>query len=89
MYKEVRNTSLNSAVAQLTSEMVGRHKEQRESLVIVRTTELKGDLEHEAKRRQIRQVAKYDINFPLLHKRIRPAPAFRKIFRPSRSVLLA
>ena len=89
MYKEVRSTSLNSAVVQLTSEMVGRHKEQRESLVIVRTTELKGDLEHEAKRRQIRQVAKHDIKFPLLYKRIRPAPAFRKIFRPSRSVLLA
>ena len=61
MYKEVRSTSLNGAVAQLTSEMVGRHKAQRESLVIVRTTELKGDLEHEAKRRQIRQVAKYDM----------------------------
>ena len=38
MYKEVRNTSLNGAVAKLTSEMVGRHKAQRESLVIVRTT---------------------------------------------------
>ena len=90
MYKEVRSTSLNGAVAQLTSEMVGRHKAQRESLVIVRTTVLKSNnLEHDAKRRQIRQVAKHDIKFPLLHKRIRPAPAFRKIFRPSRPVLLA
>ena len=89
MYKEVRSTSLNGAVAQLTSEMVGRHKAQRESLVIVRTTELKGNMEHDAKRRQIRQVAKHDIKFPLLHKRIRPAPAFRKVFRPSRPCLLA
>ena len=55
------------------------HKTQRESLVIVRKTELKGDLEHDAKRRQIKQVAKYDSKFPLLHKRIRPAPAFRKV----------
>ena len=89
MYKEVRNISLNGAVAKLTSEMVGRHKAQRESLVIVRTTELKGDLEHEAKRRQIRQVVKHYIKFPLLHKRIRSKPAFRKVFRPSRPVLLA
>ena len=69
--------------------MVGRHKAQRESLVIVRTTELKGDMEHKAKRRQIRQVARHDIQFPLLHKRIRPAPAFRKVFRPSRPVLIS
>ena len=89
MYKEVRSTSLNGAVAKLTSEMVGRHKAQRESLVIIRTTELKRDLEHEAKRTQIRQVAKHYIKFPLLHKRIRPKPAFRKVFRPSRPVLLA
>ena len=89
MYKEVRTTSLNGAVAQLTSEMVARHKAQRESLVIVRTTELKLELEHNAKRRQIRQVAKHDIKFSLFHKRIRPSPAFRKVFRPSRPVLLA
>ena len=50
--------------------MVGIHKAQRESSVIVTTTQLKGDLEHNAKRRQIRQVEKHDIKFPLLHKRI-------------------
>ena len=50
--------------------MVGIHKAQRESSVIVTTTQLKGDLEHNAKRRQIRQVAKHDIKFPLMHKRI-------------------
>ena len=89
LYKEVRSTTLNGAIHQLTCEMAGRHKAQRESLVIVRTTELKGDIEHEAKRRQIRQVAKKDIKFPLLHIRIRPAPSYRKVFRPSRPVLLA
>ena len=50
--------------------MVGIHKAQRESSVIVTTTQLKGNLEHNAKRSQIRQVAKHDIKFPLLHKRI-------------------
>ena len=50
--------------------MVGINKAQRESSAIVTTTQLKGDLEHNAKRRQIRQVAKHDIKFPLLHKRI-------------------
>ena len=51
LYKEFRSTSLNGAVDQLYSEMVGRHKAQRESLVIVRTTILKGNVEKEAKRR--------------------------------------
>lgn len=89
MYKEVRSTTLNGAVHQLTSEMVGRHKAQRESLVIVRTTVLKGDMEHEAKRRHIRQVAKHDIKFPLLRKRIRTNPSYRQTFRPSRPNLIA
>ena len=61
---------MNGAFAQLKAEMVGRHKAQRESLVIVRTTELKGELEHEAKRRQIRLVSNHDIKFPLLHKKL-------------------
>ena len=89
LYKEFRSTSLNGAVDQLTSEMVGRHKAQRESLVIVRTTIIKGDVEHEAKRNYIKQIMKHDMKFPLLHKRIRPSPAFRKVFRPSRPCLIA
>ena len=67
MYKEVRITSLNGAAVQLTFEMVRRHKAQRKSLVIVRTTKLRGDLKYEAKRRQIRQIAKHYIKFPLLN----------------------
>jgi large subunit ribosomal protein L18Ae len=89
LYKEFRSTSLNGAVDQLYSEMVGRHKAQRESLVIVRTTILKGNVEKEAKRNYIRQVVKDGVKFPLLEKRIRPAPAFRKVFRPSRPCLIA
>ena len=69
--------------------MVGRHKAQRESLVIVRTTILKGNVEKEAKRHYIRQIVKDGVKFPLLEKRIRPVPAFRKVFRPSRPCLLA
>ena len=89
LYKEFRSTSLNGAVDQLYSEMVGRHKAQRESLVIVRTTILKGNVEKEAKRHYIRQIVKEGVKFPLLEKRIRPSPAFRKVFRPSRPCLLA
>ena len=48
MYKEVKITSLNRTVVQLTSEMVGRNKEQRESLFIDRTIVLKRDLGHVA-----------------------------------------
>lgn len=89
LYKEFRSTTLNGAVDQLTSEMVGRHKAQRESLVVVRTTILKGKIEEEAKRNYIRQIAKPDARFPILSKRIRVSPAFRKVFRPNRPCLIA
>ena len=90
MYKEVRSTTLNGAVSQLTSEMAGRHKAQRESLVIVRTQVLKSkNLEHDAKRRQIRQIMRHDLRFPILHKRIRNEPSYKQVFRPSRPVLVA
>lgn len=89
LYKEFRSTSLNGAVDQLNSEMVGRHKAQKESLVVVRTTLLKGKIEEEAKRNYIRQIAKNDAKFPILSKRIRVSPAYRKVFRPSRPCLIA
>jgi hypothetical protein len=69
--------------------MVGRHKAQRESLVIVRTTEIKGDIEKVSKRNYTKQIAKEGIKFPQLQKRIRPAKAFRKVFHAHRPNLFS
>ena len=89
LYKEFRSTSLTGAVDQLYSDMVGRHKAQRESLVIVRTTEIKGDVEKLSKRAYTKQIVKEGIKFPLLQRRIRPPKAFRKVFHAHRPNLFS
>jgi large subunit ribosomal protein L18Ae len=74
----------------LDSEMAGRHKAQRESLVIVRTTEITGNVAEESKRSYTTQIVKDGIKFPLLHRRIRPArKAFRTVFKATRPNLVA
>lgn len=69
--------------------MAGRHKAQRESLTIVRTTELKGDLVKGARRAQIRMISRPGVKFPVLHKRVRSAPRYRTIFQANRPTLNA
>lgn len=69
--------------------MAGRHKAQRESLVVIRTTVLKGkNLEKEAKRAYTRQLLRPDIRFPILQKRLRPyRRSLRTVFKASRPTL--
>ena len=70
--------------------MAGRHKAQRESLVIVRTTEIVGNAAEEAKRNYTTQILREGIKFPLLHRRIRPArKTFRTVFKATRPNLVA
>lgn len=70
--------------------MAGRHKAQRESLVIVRTTEVVGNAAEEAKRSYTTQILREGIKFPLLHRRIRPArKTFRTVFKATRPNLVA
>jgi len=69
--------------------MSGRHKAQRESLVVIRTTELKGDIEKTCRRAYIRQIVRPDAKFPLLRRRIRSAKRFRTVFKANRPSLLA
>ena len=65
--------------------MAGRHKAQRESLVIVRTKEITGDIEKESRRPYTKQIAKDGVKFPLLDKRLRPArKTFRTVFKATR-----
>ena len=89
LYKEFRSTSLNGAVTQLYSEMAGRHKAQRESLTIVKTTELKGDIMKTCRRAYIKQIVRPDCKFPILHKRVRAAPRYSSVFQANRPILNA
>ncbi len=89
LYKEFRSTSLNGAVSQMYSEMAGRHKAQRESLTIVRTTELKGDLVKTCRRAYIRQIVRPNVKFPILHKRLRAASRYSSTFQANRPNLAA
>jgi hypothetical protein len=69
--------------------MAGRHKAQRESLTIVRTTELKGDLVKNCRRAYVRQIVRPGSKFPILHRRVRSAPRYRTIFQANRPSLNA
>jgi hypothetical protein len=65
--------------------MAGRHKAQRESLVIVRTTEIKGQLDKEVRRAYTRQLVKDGIKFPILNRRLRQAKrSLRTVFKASK-----
>lgn len=69
--------------------MAGRHKAQRESLSIIRTTEIKGDLVKNVRRAYIRQIVRPGVKFPLLHKRIRTEAKHKKTFHATRPTLCA
>lgn len=73
----------------IDSEMAGRHKAQRESLHIVRTTEVKGDLVKNSRRAYIRQIVRPGARFPVLHKRIRCPTRYRSVFQANRPILNA
>jgi hypothetical protein len=70
--------------------MSGRHKAQRESVTIVRTTEITGDIEKEARRPYIKQIVKEGVKFPILQRRIRAATkTFKSVFKANRPNLFA
>jgi large subunit ribosomal protein L18Ae len=74
----------------IDSEMAGRHKAQRESLVIVRTTEIAGDLSKNSKRSYTAQIVKEGIKFPQLQRKLRPArKTFRTVFKATRPNLFS
>jgi large subunit ribosomal protein L18Ae len=88
LYKEFRSTTLNGAINQLYSELSGRHKAQRESVTIVRTTEIHND--DDIKRNTLKQVVKDGVRFPILARRIRVASKqYRTVFEANRPSLFA
>jgi hypothetical protein len=77
-------------VSALYSEMAGRHKAQRESLVIVRTTEITGDVQENAKRVYTTQVTKDTVKFPVLQRVLRPSrKSLKTVFKATRPNLFS
>jgi len=66
--------------------MSGRHKAQTESLIIVRTTVIKGkNMEKEVRRVYTRQLVKDGVRFPILQRRLRPPTnSLKSTFKASR-----
>jgi hypothetical protein len=72
----------------IDSELSGRHKAQRESITIVRTTEIHNS--DDVKRVTLKQVTKEGVKFPILARRIRVHnKQYRSVFKANRPSLFA
>ena len=70
--------------------MAGRHKAQRESVTIVRTTQITGDVEKNSRRNYTKQIVRENVRFPILSRLIRAnRKSFRTVFRANRPSLFA
>jgi large subunit ribosomal protein L18Ae len=71
--------------------MAGRHKAQRESVTIVRTTVLPADKTEEVCRRvYTRQIVKDGVKFPVLSRLVRNSNRqYRTVFKATRPSLFA
>ena len=71
--------------------MAGRHKAQRESITIVRTTVLPAaEVEEKCRRVYTRQIVKEGIRFPVLSRLIRNSDkSYRTVFKATRPSLFA
>merc|ERR1719198_921795 len=86
MYKEYRDTSLCGAVAQMYSDMSGRHSARHECIHIIKTVVLH---DSELKRPQVSQFASNSLRFPKLTQ-IRRAPLAQQksTFKATRPILI-
>ncbi|EUD67710.1 50S ribosomal protein L18Ae [Plasmodium inui San Antonio 1] len=64
MYKEFRDTTKEGAIAQLYSEMAGRHRARASSISVIRISEISPKL---VRRPHIKQLLKKRLRFPALH----------------------
>ena len=79
MYKEYRDTTLTGAVAQMYSELNGRHRARKSCIQIVRTATIKAS---ECKRPATLQFHNSKIKFRLNHRIPRPSEKrYSKIFK--------
>jgi large subunit ribosomal protein L18Ae len=70
MYREYRDTNLNSAVDNLYNDMAGRHRARNKSIQIIRTAVVKSK---DVKRAGTLQFVNSKLKFPLPHRILRPA----------------
>ena len=86
MYKEYRDTSLCGAVAQMYSEMSGRHSARHECIHIIKTVCL---ADSDVKRPQIKQYTAKSLKFPKLATTARaPTPAHKALYTATRPILI-
>jgi len=86
MYKEYRDTSLCGAVAQMYSEMSGRHSARHECIHVIKTVCLS---DADVKRPQIKQYTTKSLRFPKLTSIKRaPTAAHKAVFTATRPILI-
>jgi large subunit ribosomal protein L18Ae len=86
MYKEYRDTSLCGAVAQMYSEMSGRHSARHECIHIIKTVCLS---DKDVQRPQIKQFTAKNLKFPKLTQIKRaPTPAHKALYTATRPILI-
>jgi large subunit ribosomal protein L18Ae len=86
MYKEYRDVSLCGAMAQLYSEMAGRHSARAETIQVIRTSVVP---DAQLRRSNIMEMAKKTTKFPKVDKRLRaPTKAYKTTFKADRPTLI-
>jgi large subunit ribosomal protein L18Ae len=82
MYREYRDTNLNSAIDNLYNDMAGRHRSRNKSIQIIRTATVAAK---DCKRVSSLQFHNSQIKFPLPHRILRPSTKqLRSVFSATR-----
>ena len=86
MYKEYRDVSLCGAMAQMYSEMAGRHSARAETIQVIKTSIVD---EKDLKRPCTIEMADRDVKFPKVDRRKRaPTKAYKTTFKAERPTLI-
>lgn len=86
MYKEYRDTTINGAVAQMISEMAGRHRAQAESIQILKTGIIANT---DVRRTHVQQVLRKNLKFPVVRRTPLVAKGVKKTFLAKRPTTYA
>jgi len=86
MYKEYRDTTINGAVAQMISEMAGRHRAQAESIQILKTGIIANK---DVRRNHVSQILRKNLKFPVVRKTPLTTKAVKKTFLGKRPTTYA
>ena len=82
MYKELRDTTLNSAIDTLYNDMAGRHRSRQQSIQIIRTAIVEAK---DCKKDTTTAFHNSNLRFPLPHKIVRaPTKQVRSLYSATR-----